>query len=75
MDDTIVIRLTIIMIHTAQYNEIILLFFTILKTSYKITSSISWFFQLTESNCIIIVCTKVMYLGQFPKFTHDFKMS
>lgn len=27
MDDTIVIRLTIIMIHTAQYNEIILLFF------------------------------------------------
>lgn len=37
MDDTIVIRLTIIMIHTAQYNEIILLFFTFLKTSYKIT--------------------------------------
>lgn len=35
MDDTIVIRLTIIMIHTAQYNEIILLFFTILKTTTK----------------------------------------
>lgn len=67
MDDTIAICLTIIMIRTTQYNEIIhyssLHFSRLVTKSYPVSLG---FFHLTASNCIIIVCTKVMYLGDFP---------
>lgn len=64
MDDTIAICLTIIMIRTTQYNEIIhyssLHFSRLVTISYPVSLG---FFHLTASNCIIIVCTKVMYFG------------